>query len=109
MRSGVLGSMRTWLKYIGRGFTVLTLRHAWPPSSERYRPVTESAAPPRPPPAAGAAAPAGGVGAAGAPPKPPPPAPSSDAYTMFALPRYTSSAIRPSDTVGRPPDSFSHV
>ena len=32
-RSGLLGSMRTWLKYIGRGLALLTLRHDAPPSS----------------------------------------------------------------------------
>ena len=34
-RSGLMGSMRTWLKYIGRGLVLLTLRHVAPPSSER--------------------------------------------------------------------------
>ena len=32
---GSFGSMRTWLKYIGRGFSAFTLRHDAPPSSVR--------------------------------------------------------------------------
>src|SRR6476620_5340410 len=39
MTSGSFGSMRTWLKYIGRGFSSLTFFHDVPPSSDRYRPV----------------------------------------------------------------------
>ena len=37
--SGSFGSMRTWLKYIGRGLALLTLRQVPPASSDRYRPV----------------------------------------------------------------------
>jgi hypothetical protein len=33
--SGSFGSIVTWLKYIGRGFVLFTLRHVSPPSSER--------------------------------------------------------------------------
>ena len=33
--SGSFGSMRTWLKYIGRGFSLFTFRHVAPASSER--------------------------------------------------------------------------
>src|SRR3954451_3357091 len=34
-----LGSIRTWLKYIGRAFSLLTFLQVAPASSDRYSPV----------------------------------------------------------------------
>src|SRR5262245_50224083 len=98
--SGLFGSTRTWLKYIGRGLLLLTLRHVCPASSVRYTPVSPPPTagwppPPRPPPA-------GSSALSGAAPRPRPPGPSMDAYTVLPFFRYASSPMRPSGPVGKP-------
>ena len=40
MRRSLVGSMRTWLKYIGRGLTLDIFRQVKPASSERYVPLS---------------------------------------------------------------------
>src|SRR5688500_3866194 len=91
-RSGLLGSIRTWLKYIGRGFPGFTKRQVFPPSSERHKPVVgfDGAAPPARP--------------AAPPPPPPRPAegPSINAYTKFPLRLKMSRAILPNGPSGSP-------
>src|SRR5688572_22041897 len=86
--------MRTWLKYIGRGFPAFTKRQDVPPSSERQSPVL------------------GVAGEAGAAPPPPRPwdGPSINAYTKLPLRRKMSSAMRPNGPSGSPlPESRVHV
>src|SRR5262245_36206256 len=94
-RSGLFGSIRIWLKYIGRGLLAFTLRHDAPPSSDRKMPLS-------PPP--------GAFDTGAAPRAVAAPSASIDAYKMLALRRNTSSPMRPSDPAGSPPpDSFVHV
>src|SRR5213075_2662222 len=57
-----VGSMRIWLKYIGRSLHALICFQVLPPSSERKTPLALGSG-------------AGGTGAAPAPPRPAPPAP----------------------------------
>ncbi len=42
MRKSLVGSIRIWLKYIGRGLTLDILRHDRPASSDRYVPLSFS-------------------------------------------------------------------
>src|SRR5262249_2015390 len=101
------GSTRTWLKYIGRPFSLLTSFHVLPLSSDRQSPgrigsAGPAVAPrPRPP------------GPRPPPPSSPPPAgPGSiSAYTLFGFERKKSNPTRPHLPYGGspPPSSFFHV
>src|SRR5437763_10587899 len=103
--SGSLGSIRIWLKYIGRGFSSLTFFHDAPLSSDRYTPVgvagvTVVATLARP---AGCGAASSGVAGAPRPPRPLSVAgPSITAYRTFERLRYTSMPMRPSGPSGKP-------
>src|SRR4051812_18511386 len=106
--SGLVGSMRIWLKYIGRWFSFDTKVHERPLSFERHTPEScafgggAAAFPPRPP----------------RPPRPPPAgspaattlacggslscATSICAYITLGFDREMSSAMRPSVPCGKP-------
>src|SRR5262245_27783846 len=84
-----LGSTRTWLKYIGRPFSLLISFHVLPLSSERHRPGRigsggpAASPPPRPP-------------RPRAPSSPPPDGPGSiSANTTFGFARKKSNPTRP--------------
>src|SRR5579863_10152640 len=82
----LLGSMRIWLKYMGRSLQPLICFHVLPPSSERYTPLPfgsgAAEVPPRPPPPP-------------PPPRPPPPSHSGSVPATQLAPPVTPPPPRP--------------